>query len=660
MPDNSYQTPTSDERKTYNQWVNGTKCTMPGGGQVQGTPPPDMANLGDIITDLQRQLNVFASMYAIIAAIIQVIMCIIEIICALTNPFALIKAIIKLFGTCLPELLLVIPQLASLAYIMCMVKIVIAIVTYVLTILIPLIQNIQTNIINLKLAVVDKDEDALAAIAFKVTSLIKELLNLLGVLAPLEAIITIIKALIGMGIGFPCGDDDPCCDANACPDVLKNYYLDGYDGALNTYQTGNSSYMTLFFSATKLSELQTLSSFFPREVDLSLIDKISDAPYVLTIPKASNNKYIITDINSGGLVTATQLKPSQFLDGYLSSVYNLGGVTTPVDVTGRYVRFGSSSGTFTASDINNYVTIIDPANLTNVGVWKITAFYDSKNVQLDGTVAGAWVSSVSLNPAIKNLNWFKLNPAPTDVTNGSFKIDFNHTILMKYSLIGAGCHPAVAATKAITKARNPAPVIPTLPDIAGSLACLDNCVTNLTDVKAADVIADPDGISTSVTNASVCISNCLTTLNNDMKQLAKDTYPSLVDVENSLLTAIPLTQVIGNSVKVSVTPIDKYGGIMGEGLPSGTIKVEAFTSLGNISTITEEKDSDGEITGVYSANLSSDNAGVAKVSAKIGGNFLKEFNGAELNTKYVDVTFVDLRDHVGDDSTEPMGEGSND
>ena len=656
IPDNSLQSPSSDERKTYGQWVNSTKCTMPGGGQVQGTPPPNMANLGDIITDLQKQLNMFASMYAIVVAIIQVIMCIIDILCALTNPVALIKAIIKLFGVCIPELILVIPQLAVLAYIICMVKIMIAIITYILTILIPLIQNIIANLINLTEAIDDEDDDALAAIAFKVSSLIKELLNLLGILAPLEAIIEIIKALLGMAISWPpCGDDDPCCDAAVCPDPLKKYYLDGYDGALTTYNTGGSTYKTWFVTGTKLTDMITLSDFFPNDADISSVKKTSEVPYVLEIPKGGAN-YVVTDILSNGIAEIQELTPTSYADGYLSSVYNLGGIPTTISVNGQYTRFGSASATFTASDVNNYVIILDSNNLTNAGMWKITEVYDSKNVKLDGTVASAWTSSASLNPSSKILVWSK---SPKDITGSSFKLNINHAILMKHSIISVACHPAVAQVKATTNARFPAPSVPTLPDISSSLKCLDDCSKPLVGIDADDIIADPDGISTKVSTAGTCISNCLNTLNNDMKKLASDVCPDLVDLENSLFSAIPSIQVIGNKVKVLVTPIDKYGGTLGQGLPSGTIKVELFTTLGKIGTVTEEVDSNSDITGVYSTTLSSDIKGFAKVSAKVGGNFLNEFNGTQLNTRFVDVRFVDVRDHIGDDSTEPMGEGAN-
>ena len=652
------QKPKKDERKTYNQWVNSTKCKLPGGGTLQGTPPPDMANLGDIVTDLQRQLNMFASIFAIIVAIIQVIMCIIEIICALTNPFSLIKAIVKLFGVCIPELLLVIPQLASLAYIICMIKIIIAIVTYILTVLIPLIQNIIENIVNLKQAIVDSDDDAIAAIAFKITSLIKELLNLLGVLAPLEAIIDIIKALLGMAIDWPpCGDDDPCCDL--CPDVLKAYYLDGYDGKLTTFQTGVGTYQVWFNSLSQYNNISTLEDYFPTGVDLTQLTKTTEAPYVLTIPKDSNNKYIVSGINNGYLALS-QVKPTTFVDGYLSSVYNIGGLPVPVDATGQKVRFGASSASFVASDVNEYISIFDPTNSTNVGTWKITAVYDGYNVQLDGTAPLAWSSVALLNPPTKDIAWEKLNSKPANLTNASYKLDFNHTILMKHNLIGASCHPAVRAIKAVTNARYPAPSTPTLPDIGAILDTLSACTVPLQNVTDADVIADPDGISTKVSTASTCISNALNGLNNDMKTLAKNTYPELTDLEESLFTATPTTQIVGNNVKVSVTPLDKYGGLLGLGLPSGTIKVEIFSTFGTIGTITEEKDSDSEPTGVFSANLSSNSKGLAKVSAKVGGSLLNDFDGTTLKTRYVDVTFIEIRDHVGDDSTEPLGDGAND
>jgi|2_EtaG_2_1085320.scaffolds.fasta_scaffold00487_3 hypothetical protein len=661
MADNKdLQKPKKDERLTYTEWVKTTKCKLPGGGTLQASPPPDMWNLGDIVVDLQRGLNMFASVYAIIVAILQVIMCIIEIICALTNPFALIKAIIKLFGVCIPELILVLPQLAVLAYIICLIKIIIAIVTYMITVLIPLIQNLIANILNIKNAIENEDDDAIAALAFKITAMIKEVLNLLGILAPLEPIIEMIQALLSLAMGFPCDDDDPCCETSVCPDVLKNYYLDGYDGVLKTYLSGGSSYETYFSSTSKYTDLATLSDYFPSDANLSSITKIADAPYVLTIPKSSGTQYIVTQIFSGGMLKVTQLEPTQFSDGYLSSVYNVSGIPTAVDATGRYVRFGSASATFTSSDVNGYVTILDPTNLTNAGTWKIISVYDANNVVLDGTTTSAWTASTSLNPSTKNLVWYKLNSAPTDVVNGDFKLDFNHAMLMKHNQIGAGCHPAIRATKAITKARFPIPPVPTLPNISNTLSTLNNCIAPLENITDADVIADPDGISAKISTASVCITNVLNGLNNDMTSLAKNIYPNLIDLEASLLTATPSVQTVSNNVKVSVTPIDKYGGIIGIGLPSGTLNVKIFSTTGTVSSVTEEIDSNGDLTGVYSANLTSDNKGLARVSAKVGGSFLNEFDGTSLKTRFVDARFVDIREHVGDDSTEPMGEGAND
>jgi aspartate ammonia-lyase len=163
------------------------------------------------------------------------ISCIIDVICALVNPFSLIFAIIRLFGTCLPDFILIFPQFAIPAKIMCIIKIILSIVDYILNVIVPIIEEIISNIQNLYEAFAKKNEDAQAAIAFKIVALFKEIFNILGILTALLPLWEMVKALLKLGIGIPCGGKGGSCVGcgdDQCPEAIQQYNIAGNDGVM--------------------------------------------------------------------------------------------------------------------------------------------------------------------------------------------------------------------------------------------------------------------------------------------------------------------------------------------------------------------------------------------------------------------------------------------
>ena len=89
-----------EQPETFPKLTDKMQCTCAGGAIISPISLPSATiNLGDIVAAQAAALSAFTSAYSIVTVVIRMIGCIIDVICALTNPFALISAIIRLFGT---------------------------------------------------------------------------------------------------------------------------------------------------------------------------------------------------------------------------------------------------------------------------------------------------------------------------------------------------------------------------------------------------------------------------------------------------------------------------------------------------------------------------------------------------------------------------------
>lgn len=647
---------------TYPEYVNKLKCTCPAGAIIKPSPLPSATkNLGDVIADQARLLSAFTSAYGMITVVIRMIGCIIEVLCALVNPFAVISAIIKLFGTCLPDFILIFPQLAIPAIIICLIKIILAIIEYILTVIVPLINEIIKNIQMLVDAFANNNRDAQLAIAFKVVSLFKELQNILGILAALGALWEMIKALLSLGIGIPCGGSDACCNDENCPSIIKNSTItNGNDGILNinfTYEIP-----LIYFTAPSIeNDLISIGdaaihgSFFPSGFDYVSVNNKDKLPYVLTV---DNTDFAMSGVDNNGNASLLITESSYLVDGYLSDVDMYGNPLPTTDA-----RFCTSKESFLLSHVGKrYITIQDPngteAATKNNGTWPINGYFDGYSVLLQKTdITSTWI----YGPEVNELKWFM---APESGSNKKFSFDIHHEELIRHNLIGIGCHPAVRATVAGVENRFPQlkdTVLPELPDLDALIANLNSCLVAVAPLNLTSdwVLDNYETMATNIVGLQSCVTDSLNSFKNDMVDYLKQLIDKVLDLENSLIVAVPEIQMIGENIAINVIPLDKNGSRLTLGLPPGIVDVKISATNGNLSSTEELLDEYGISTGVFGATLTSFVATTSQIGATIDGYDVAYFDGYSLQPRYEYVQFVEPSDYQSriTGSTEPLGVG---
>ncbi|HVI40696.1 MAG TPA: hypothetical protein VM577_08550 [Anaerovoracaceae bacterium] len=187
-------------------------------------PDLGMKTILDFIANLLTQIAPFLSFWNFIMALLKMIICIIEVLCALPNPFAVAAALATLFSECLPPFLNLFPFLALIAMIIALILLIIALILYIVETIIAIIEEIILNLIVLADGLTLSDVDSVLAAAAKIANLLCFIQNILAILIAIAAILAIIQALALIGGAPPCGDDAPsdCCSTSTCPPFIKN------------------------------------------------------------------------------------------------------------------------------------------------------------------------------------------------------------------------------------------------------------------------------------------------------------------------------------------------------------------------------------------------------------------------------------------------------
>jgi hypothetical protein len=657
---------------TYPELLDKLKCVCTAGAQIRPSSLPSATvDLGDIIADFSKYLTIFTAGYGIITVVLKMIACIIDVLCALMNPFSVISALIRLFGTCLPDFILIFPQLAIPAKIICILKVVLAILEYLLTVIVPLVQDIIQNVENLIAAIDDNNAQGIAAVAFKIASLIKELYSVLGILDALMAVWIMIKALLDAGIGIPCGGSGGSCSGcgdDQCNSTLRQSSITGTDGVLTISYVGTSNFIIRFSSSSINSNLLDLRGFFPKGLNYDEIEDEDDLPYVMTIDGTS---YSMKTVNSSGTATLSFITQPFETDGYLSDIAAGVILTDPLDV-----RFGVDTETFLPSYAGvRYVELIDRNSSSfaayNNGVWQIEQVYDGYNVRLRRD-EDTWMFLSGANPA-PHLDWRLVPAAPSVGSNKSFELEINHDELIRHNLIGVGCHPAVKA--AIDGFNNRFPdasdpnnlILPDLPDIDALSSSINNCMAAIApeNVTTDYVLDNYDTIAEGAAALQDCIlgpSSSLVEFSDDLTDYVEDIYPRIFDQENSTLEVDVFMQVVGKYINITLVPFDVNGARLAQTLPPGIIEATIFSDAGVLSTTQEVFDAYGDSTGDFEATLTSHEPATIKISAQVGGKDVADFNGSTLVKREIEVEVVMPRPErapvLEGDIPEPLGLGT--
>jgi hypothetical protein len=555
---------------------------VPGGTSLKGYSEPSITeSIGSAINSMLAVVAPFISAYGLVLPILGVIRGIIEVICAMMNPFAVIKAVIRLFKKWIPPFISIFPPFAGIILIISIIKTLLAIVYFIMTVLVPTIQLIIFNV-KILVAAVDKDsnEQKRKAGREKLNALIVELLNQIGVLNILTPLLSIIFLILRLVSGFPCSkkkskkgkksrmdltgvssdfneddEDASCCDEDVCPDIISHPpFGRGVMIPVNYCESPPFFAMKIVTNNSQVVEYKQFSQNLPSQLNCQLDEEIDFG------------------------------RPAHFTG----------------DLTMLRVEITSRRGA---------------GRKINVPVVKIK---DSGDI-------------IVVNPSARRM-----------IGTVDWKIVPNYDLMIMSGFIGLACHPDVVAAKEEIENRFPDldnSVVDRFPEIGnleGDFANLNANLNSLLNGLQGQVDNnDTNGIQNTQDQALALLTNFannLVSLLNDMLSKTNDRINSIFDVDKTIVRA-------GNKDKATlvVIPKDVTGSNLAQNLPNGVdIEVNFETNFGVISN-KRRNNATGEIL----ADITSISTGVATVKAKVASSYVFEVNDAGQEVvKEIQVRFV--------------------
>lgn len=214
--------------------INTLTANFPFGIKFNPNPDSLMKNVMDGIASLLTTIAPFLGFYKFIQALLDMILCILDVICALLNPFALPGAVNKLFKQCIPNFLSMFPYLGLLIMILSIILLLVAVIEFIIAAIIDYVNQVIENLKRLAEAFQRSDSDGALLIINKIAYVLCLIQNLFSILIAFQVIIAIIKPLLTLGGVSVCSDKDACCGPDFCPEFIKNNpnFVNGNTGKL--------------------------------------------------------------------------------------------------------------------------------------------------------------------------------------------------------------------------------------------------------------------------------------------------------------------------------------------------------------------------------------------------------------------------------------------
>jgi len=532
----------------------------------------------DALASLFNQLAPYLGLYRFLQALLNIILCIIDILCAATNPFSMLRALRRLFKRCLPDFLNLFPWLALIAMIIALLLLLLALIQYLIEQIIALIQDIIENLLLLSEAVLFDDSERQLAAARKIAQVLCIIEQLFAILIAFQAILAIISALADLGGRTVCGkqgstggDDFECCPDDVCPPFIFNN-PDGLTGTLGQL-------------------------VYYREID----NNVSLLPVGIELPPIRNESWQFFDAET------QTYNFSDIITKIDDNIFWPEGQTYDADATVKRIpyildmRLTVDPATFNLPDpvggsreffIKDVVVIRKPT-LTVTDYDGTTTPETNGVLRLEGglvyesdetTPFDVGGSQATLNDFIHLTSGIGL-PSSDDgyvISNISYTLRINHPVLIQEALITMGCDPdlqiettALNSTLEITSVLSR---IGELPDVAGTVDCLNDTIASI----RSDV--SPTNVATQSANLQTCL--------NDLREQTLTTYENAVtagtNVYSSTIELDTDVQFINNPINVKVTLKDAGGTTLSFRVPNDvenslSSKIVGDPSLGTIT-----------------------------------------------------------------------------
>lgn len=606
------------------QFIEDLLTNIPGGPLVPNLP--DVAkNVIDAIASLLNQLGPYLAIYRFFQALLNIILCIIDVLCAATNPWAMLRAIRRLFKRCLPDFLNLFPWLALLAMIIALLLLLLALIEYLIAQILALLNDIIENLKDLASAVGFGHPDRQLAGARKIAQLLCMIEQLFAILIALQALFAIIQALSGIGGRTICGkkgtsqgDDFGCCPDEVCPSfIFENPDgLTGTMGQLIYHNQANNDITGLGIPITLPPIREERWQFYDDETQVfNFADIIT--PVIATDPVTDGTNSVIFWPEGKTYESDASLRRVPYiLDLRMLVNPAVFGHVDPIG-TERFFR------------INNIVVIRKPT-------FALTEFDNSTSNEPNGVLrleGGEVFEDDNTTPFLINGEQATLNDfihfdskdvVPPIVINDGYEFSdveytlrINHPALIDDSIITIGCDPTIQVETTILNANNDIlsilQKIGDVPDIQATLDCLNGSLAKLrTDVTVENA-----------QTAQEEMQQCLEDLRADTLELYENAVTEGADQFKTVVEIDPDVQFISLSIEVKVTLNDIGGTTITFNMPESVqnsiaSKIEATPTLGEISNfVFDGYDS-------FVADLTSEVAGIGELTISFDGAVLSD------------------------------------
>lgn len=627
----------------FTSFVNQLGAIFPS-GTFRPIPDFSMKSLYDFVGNVLSQIAPYLSLYNLFTAVLKMFKCIIDIICSIPNVFIIAEKVIVLFRDCLPALLAIFPFFALPVMIISMLLLVLALITYIIQAVFDIIEDIVNNLTELQNAIQLNDADGAQRVIEKIATALCSMENLFSIMIALAAIFAIIESLANLAGFLFCSDsdEDGCCDPSVCPSFLKNtpngisapranlrYFKQiGFDSASalglppeiaaalsippirrETWQVWD----TINNAEYKISDIITplppqFNIFYPDETTYSKDTPLKQAPYSADIriflnledfglepsgySPLDNQRYfrilnciVVAKPYVGVLDFDGELDDSLATSGTLciegGLVYEDDGVTPFLLANGSQATLN----TFIHQDGSSGTTI--PISDDSI---------DFSTVEL------TWKPNV---PALAGLNLTTVGCVPEVSIE---KATLNSMLTTEGIEAVSGKIPATPAGQAV-------PSTGVLPNISGTLSCLNSALasfrTNVSTEGAADFTAQ--------------VTTCLTDLQNQTNSTLCSVLLASVSKFKTTFTLSPNLQFTTLPIKIIVDLKDATGTSLGIGLTSACIpllenKLSADVSFGTVSKFTYDGSQ------YFVALINSDDLGGGSVTVSYDNNILSVYS----------------------------------
>lgn len=573
----------------------------------------------DAIMSLLDKFFPFLMLYKFFLPILNLIICIIEVLCALMNPFKLIRALKRLFRNCIPEFLSLFPIFALIVMLLSLLFLLLALIEYIITQILRIIQMLLRNIRALVKATQKADAGSLAAITKKLGILLCSFQNIFVILAIFAVIIQVIKDILKLLFKIPpCDDSDDsdtenCCTPEVCPDFIRNNEeFTRLTGTLQYYPKVGSGAGVLPFPLNTFTIDKRAQSYqlfdVPAPIEKQMIN-ITDAVDITIDPKPV---FFPSDVtySAGTPVGQAPYKVD------LRLLYNPASWGRPG--AERYIRFKDCIVLFAPTrDLKNF------DNSTSTVGSGVVYIAGGKGTEDNGVAllgfAGDGVTPTSSPATLEN---FLFTPAvigtdpplnPTDgyrFNNIEYKFKINHEVLLGKAMITLGCIPTVALDRTFVNTifggnsgvnfalLNALVNGAGFPDVSGLQQCLQNAL------NALRLNMSEEGVAIFKATTDACFGRT--------KKDAEDAIKSLIgigyDPYKSDFTIDPSIQFTSKKIKVQVQLNEGNGISLTDNLPESVSldmeqRLKAELSFGFIGPFKYDGSK------LFESTISSDTAG---------------------------------------------------